>query len=138
MLSMVLEQKSQALLIEKRKYGIHVAQIVDKSILHGASFIFAVKGDLEDEKLKKILLSNLKMGSIETIRDLVNYHLSGFKLKVLTVAPRQIPYKVNFLYFKVELEEEDKEKLARSGGFAFYLSNEIPNIEYTLWAIRND
>lgn len=138
MLSMVLEQKSQALLIEKRKYGIYVSQIADKSILNGASFIFAVKGDLEDEKLKKVLLSNLKMGSIETIRDLVNYHLSGFKLKALAVAPRQIPYKVNFLYFKVELEEEDKEKLARSGGFAFHLSNEIPNIEYTLWAIRND
>jgi type VI secretion system protein ImpJ len=138
MLSMVLEQKSLALKIEKRKYGIHVSTLADKSIIQNSSFIFAIKGDLEDEKLKKVLLSNLKMGSIETIRDLVNYHLGGFKLKALSVAPRQIPYKVNFLYFKIELEEEDKEKLTRSGGFAFHLANEIPNIEYTLWAIRND
>jgi len=107
-------------------------------MINSSSFVFAVKADIEGDQLKKLLLSNLKMGSIETIRDLVNYHLGGFKLKSLTTAPRQIPYKVNYLYFKVELEAEDKEKLARSGGFAFHLSGELPNVDYTLWAIRND
>ncbi len=138
MLSMVLEQKSISLPVEKRKYGIYVIPVVDKSLISSCSFIFAVKADIEDDKLKKILLSNLKMGSIETIRDLVNYHLGGFKMKALSVAPRQIPYKVNYLYFKVEVESTDKEKIARSGGFAFHLSTELTDVDYALWAIRND
>jgi len=138
MLSMVLEQNSISLPVQKQKYGIHTAQIAEKSMISTSNFVFAVKADLEDDALKKLLLSNLKMGSIETIRDLVNYHLGGFKLKALATAPRQIPYKVNYLYFKVELQDEDKVKLTRSGGFAFHLSGELPNVEYTLWAIRND
>ncbi|WP_457744609.1 type VI secretion system baseplate subunit TssK [Sulfurimonas sp.] len=138
MLSMVLEQNSIALLVQKQKYGIYTAQITEKSMISTSSYIFAVKADLEDDVLKKLLLSNLKIGSIETIRDLVNYHLGGFKLKTLATAPRQIPYKVNYIYFKIELQDEDKVKLARSGGFAFHLSGELPNVEYTLWAIRND
>jgi len=138
MLSLVLEQKSISLPVEKRKYGIHVVPVVDKSLVSTCSFVFAVKADLEDDKLKKLLLANLKMGSNETIRDLVNYHLGGFKMKPLSVAPRQIPYKVNYLYFKVELESADQEKLVRSGGFAFHLSSELENVEYALWAIRND
>jgi len=138
MLSMVLEQNSVSLAVEKQKYGIYTSKIAEKSMINSSSFVFAVKADMDGEKLKKLLQSNLKMGSIETIRDLVNYHLGGFKLKSLATAPRQIPYKVNYVYFKVELEAEDKEKLARSGGFAFHLSGELPNVEYTLWAIRND
>jgi len=138
MLSMVLEQNSIALPVQKQKYGIYTVQIAEKSIITNSSFVFAIKADLEDDVLKKLLLSNLKMGSIETIRDLVNYHLGGYKLKALATAPRQIPYKVNYLYFKVELQDEDKVKLKRSGGFAFHLSGELPNVEYTLWAIRND
>lgn len=137
MLSMVLEQNSISLPVEKQKYGIYTSKITEKSIINSSIFVLAVKADVESEQLKKLLLSNLKMGSIETIRDLVNYHLGGFKLKPLTTAPRQIPYKINYIYFKVELEQEDKEKLTRSGGFAFHLSSELPNVEYTLWVIRN-
>lgn len=138
MLSMVLEQNSMALTIEKRKYGIYVARLDDKSLVDNAAFVLAVSADIEEEKRMKLLLANLKVGSIETIRNLVNYHLAGFTIKPLSVAPRQIPYRMDNLYFKVELTAEDKEKLKASGGFALHLSKEIPSIRYELWAIRND
>jgi type VI secretion system protein ImpJ len=138
MLSLVLEQNSIALPIQKQKYGIYTAKISEKSMVTTSSFILAIKADIDSDKLKKLLLANLKVGSIETIRDLVNYHLAGFKLKSLASAPRQIPYKVNYLYFQLEINSEDKEKLMNSGGFAFHLSGELPNVVYTLWAIRNN
>lgn len=138
MLSLVLEQNSTSLPIIQQKYGIYTSPIADKSMILTSSFIFAVKADVDEAKLKKFLQSNLKIGSIETIRDLVNYHLSGFKLKSLATAPRQIPYKVNFIYFKIDLSMEEKEKLTHSGGFAFHLTGEIKNITYAIWAIRND
>lgn len=137
MLSMVLEQNSFKLLIEQRKYGIFVAKMEDKTLIQTCSFVLAVTADMATEKLKKLLLDNLKMGTIETIRDLVNYHLAGFKIKPLPAAPRQIPYRVNHIYFKIELSAEDKRTLENSGGMAFYLAGEVEGIDYDLWAIRS-
>lgn len=138
MLTMVLEQKSSALAIQKQKYGIYTARLSEDASATNASFVLAVKADLAEEQLKKLLLANLKIGTVETIRDLVNYHLAGFKLKPLATAPRQIPYKVNYIYFKIDLKADEREKLTQSGTFAFHLAGEIPNIEYIIWAIRND
>ena len=138
MLSMVLEQNSITLNIEKRKYGISVAQIKDKEILYNSSFILTVTADEKEEEIKKSLMTNLKMGSIENIRNLVNYHLKGFKIKALPTPPREIPYRVNHLYFEIELETKDKDELAKSGGFAFHMSSELSNLEYALWAIRSN
>lgn len=55
-----------------------------------------------------MLTTGLKIGTIETIKNLVNFHLVGFKLKSLTTAPKEIPYKTNHLYFKIELTNENK------------------------------
>jgi type VI secretion system protein ImpJ len=137
MLSMVLEQNSVKLPIEKRKYGIHVAKLEDRSLVDSGAFVLAVTADIPSETLKKMLRANLKMGTIETIRDLVNYHLAGFKLTPLPAAPRQIPYRVNSIYFTIELTAEEKRSLKESGGMAFHLGGEIEGISYTLWAIRH-
>ena len=137
MLSMVLEQNSISLPIEERKYGIHVAQLKDKKMVKTSQFIFAVSADASTESIKETLMSNLKIGSIETIRELVNYHLVGFKIKPLSSPPREIPYRVNHLYFQIELTNENRVELERSGGFAFHLSAELPNVVYALWSIRS-
>lgn len=137
MLSAVLEQTSIKLPIEQRKYGIHVSKIEDKSLIDTSIFVLAVSSDMVPEKLKKLLLDNLKIGTIETIRDLVNYHLAGFKIRPLPTAPRQIPYRVNHLYFQLEISSEEKRTLHASGGMALHLSGDVSGIEYHLWAVRN-
>lgn len=137
MLESVLEQNSISLPVEKRKYGIYIAPIKDKTIINSSTFIFAVSAQMSSQKIKEILLNSLKLGTIETIKNLVNYHLVGFKLRTLSNAPKEIPYKVNYLYFSIELTEENKKELQKSSGFAFYLSNDIPDIQYALWAIKN-
>lgn len=137
MLSMVLEQNSIKLDVEQRKYGIYVAKIEDKSLIASGSFVFTVSADIVQDKLKKILLDNLKIGTIETIRDLVNYHLAGYKIKALPTPPQQIPYRVNNLYFQIEFKPEDKINLNKSGGLAFHLASEIENMTYDLWVIKD-
>lgn len=78
------------------------------------------------------------MGTIETIKNLVNYHLVGFKIKPLSSPPKEIPYRVNYLYFKLELDNKNKQELLKSAGFAFHLSSKLPNVKYALWAIKNN
>ncbi|RYA22266.1 type VI secretion system baseplate subunit TssK [Malaciobacter marinus] len=136
MLSMVLEQNSISLNIEQKKYGIYIAALNDKKILNDSTFIFAVSASISTEKLKEILTTGLKIGTIETIKNLVNFHLVGFKLKALNTAPKEIPYKTNHLYFKIELTQENKKELAKSAGFAFHLSTQVDDISYALWAIK--
>jgi type VI secretion system protein ImpJ len=136
MLSMVLEQNSVKLPLEERKYGIHVARIDDRSLVDSGLFVLAVTADVSTEQLKKLLLANLKMGTVENIRDLVNFHLAGYKLKPLAAAPRQIPYRMNYTYFGIELSPEDRQKLKSSGGMALHLTGEIEGIIYNLWVIR--
>ena len=138
MLSRVLEQNSIALTVEKRKYGIYISPIKDKAIINNSTFIFSVSADMPANKIKEVLLSSLKLGTIETIKNLINYHLVGFKIRTLSSPPKEIPYKVNHLYFSIELSEENKKILLKSSGFAFYLSSDIPNIDYSIWAIKND
>lgn len=138
MLTMVLEQNSISLAIEERKYGIHIVPIKDKELVKNSTFIFSVNADLSAQKIKETLVTGLKIGTIETIKNLVNYHLVGFKIKPLPNPPKEIPYRVNHLYFKLELNEKNLNELFKSAGFAFHLSAELPNVKYSLWAIKNN
>lgn len=138
MLSAVLEQNSIKMPIEARKYGIYVSKIEDKTLIDTCGFVLAVSSDIPPEKLKKMVMDNLKIGTIETIRDLVNYHLAGYRIKVLPTAPRQIPYRVNHTYFQLDITAEEKKVLHTSGGMALHLTGEIEGIEYHLWAIRGN
>ncbi len=138
MLTMVLEQNSISLPIEERKYGIYIAPIKDRELIKNSSFIFSVNADLSAEKIKEILVTGLKIGTIETIKNLVNYHLVGFKIKPLSNPPKEIPYRINHLYFKLELNDKNEAELLKSAGFAFHLSSTLPNVSYALWAIKNN
>jgi type VI secretion system protein ImpJ len=137
MLSMVIEQGATALTIEKRKYAINVIKIPDKELLKNSSFILSVTANMSTDKLKESLMSHLKMGNIENIRHLVNYHLSGYTIKSLPSPPREIPYRMNNLYFSIELNNEELVELDKSGGFAFHMAHELEDVEYSLWVIRN-
>lgn len=138
MLNVVLEQNSISIPIKKHKFGVMVAKLPDFKVLTNSTFILAIYADVQNDKLIKFLLSNLKIGTTENIRNLVNYHLAGFKIKYLSAAPRQIPYRMNYIYFKIELDKGNIKELKKSTGFAFHLSKELPNAIYNLWAIRND
>ena len=74
---------------------------------------------------------------MERIRDLVNLHLPGIKVKPLPVAPRQIAFHANKTYFILELSSEELAQLRHSGGFAFHVSGELAELELNFWAIRN-
>ncbi|HLA32255.1 MAG TPA: type VI secretion system baseplate subunit TssK, partial [Pseudomonas sp.] len=91
----------------------------------------------DSEELRNRLPAHLKVGPVERIRQLVNLHLPGIKVKPLPVAPRQIPFHSGKTYFALELGSEELAQLERSGGFAFHVSGEFSGLELKFWAIRN-
>ncbi|MEJ2609159.1 MAG: type VI secretion system baseplate subunit TssK [Candidatus Thiodiazotropha sp.] len=135
-LSMVLEQKAVAIPLEERKYGIRVASIADHSLLSDASFVLAVNANMPVDALQRRFPTQSKIGPVEKIRDLVNLQLPGIGLRILSVAPRQIPYNAGFSYFELDKSSDYWNLLETSGGCAIHISGEFPGLELELWAIK--
>ena len=133
---MVLEQSAISIELQDRKYGVRVAVIPDQELLKTAHFVLAVNAQLPVEALRTRFPAQVKIGSVEHIRDLVNLALPGIPLNSLPVAPRQIPFHAGFSYFELERGGEIWKQLERSGGLAMHVAGEFPGLELEFWAIR--
>ena len=137
-LSMVMEQNAISIPLQDRKYGIRVATIPDVELQRNAQFVLAVAAQLPGDTLRARFPTQVKIGTVEHIRDLVNLQLPGVLLRPLPVAPRQIPYHAGYTYFELETRGSDMWKqLENSGGMAMHIAGDFPGLELEFWAIRS-
>ncbi|NAT22583.1 type VI secretion system baseplate subunit TssK [Pseudomonas syringae] len=137
LLSIVVEQHALELELQPRQYGVLVSPRIDRELLGTASFVLAARAQCDAEELRVRLPSHLKVGSVESIRELVALHLPGIRLRPLPVAPRQIPFHANKTYFVLDIDDQAQIGIDKSGGFAFHVSGEFSGLELQFWAIRN-
>jgi len=135
-LSTVIEQTAIQIPLQQRAYGVRVGPIVDRGILRSSSFVLAVQADVPTETLRRLFPSQVKIGAVEHIRELVNVALPGIAVRPLPVAPRQLPFYAGATYFELDRNSAHWKELQASGGFAIHLSGEFPNLNIELWAIR--
>ena len=135
-LSAVLEQTAVSIPLDPRKYGISVGVIADRKLINTAGFILAVSADIPAENLRRHFSGQAKLGPVEEIRQLVNSALPGIPMRALPVAPRQIPYSANVVYFELDGDNANWGKMTTSGGIAVHVSGEYPGLKMELWAIR--
>lgn len=138
--SLSLEEAEAAIRIpiEERQYGIRVAIITDRErpLLTKATFILAVRADMATDLLRSRFPTQVKIGPVERIAQFVNHHLPGIGVSALPVAPREIPYRADFIYFRLDRSSEFWKQLLNSGGFAFHVGGEFPGLEMVFWAIK--
>lgn len=135
-LSMVLEQTAIPIPLKQRAYGIRVGALADLSLLDQANFVLAVSASMPAEELQARFPSQVKIGSVETIRDLVNSALPGIPIQPLGAAPRQIPFHAGYIYFQLDRGSNYWSSLKTSGGFAMHVGGEFPDLQMEFWAIR--
>ncbi|MBV8491978.1 MAG: type VI secretion system baseplate subunit TssK [Alphaproteobacteria bacterium] len=135
-LSAVLEQNAIAIPLQERRYGVRVGAITDRSILRSSTFVLTVLADVPTETLQRLFPSQVKIGAVEHIRDLVNVAIPGIAVRPLPVAPRQIPFYAGASYFELDRNSPHWQQMQSSGGFAIHVSGEFPNLRLELWAIR--
>src|SRR5205823_1010657 len=80
-LSAVLEQTAVAIPLQERRYGVRVGPITDRSILRAACFVLTVQADVPTETLQRLFPSQVKIGAVEHIRDLVNVAIPGIAVR---------------------------------------------------------
>jgi type VI secretion system protein ImpJ len=137
-LSMVLEQSAIRIDLHDRKHGVRVAVISDVELQRNATFVLAVTSQLPGEAVRSRFPTQVKIGPVERIRDLVNLQLPGVVLQPLSVAPRQIPFHSGASYFELETRNSDLwRQLEQSGGFAMHIAGEFPGLDLAFWAIRS-
>ncbi|WP_322885854.1 type VI secretion system baseplate subunit TssK (plasmid) [Sinorhizobium medicae] len=136
-LSTVLEQTAIPLPLRQHKYGIHLAEVSDRSLFTTANFVLAVRADVETERLQREFATQIKVGPAEKIKELVNVALQGITINPLAVAPRQIPFHVGVTYFEIDQQSRLWKDMPHSAGLALHVAGDFPNLEMALWAIRS-
>lgn len=136
-LSAVLEQTAINIPLQERKWGMRVGVIADKSLLKTATFCLSVKADMPPEVLRRNFPTQVKIGPVEQIRELVNVQLGGIGARPLPVAPREVPYHAGASYFELDRSSPYFGQLATSGGIAIHLAGDFPQVTMELWAIKS-
>lgn len=135
-LSMVLEQHALLLSLQQRKNNVQLAPIHDKNLLGTALFVLVAQADMDQESLRALLPKQIKIGTPENIRELVNTHLPGVKIHPMPVAPRQIPFHAGKSYFQLDFTSQQRAQLEASTGCALHVSGTFPGLLLQLWAIK--
>ncbi|MBO1073698.1 type VI secretion system baseplate subunit TssK [Roseomonas marmotae] len=135
-LSMVLEQSAVPIPLRQHKYGVHVAEVADRTLYASAAFVLAVRADVRAERLRRELPSQIKIGPAEKLKELVNVALPGIGITALPVAPRQIPFHVGVTYFEIDQQSPLWREMRTASALALHVAGEFPNLEMALWAIR--
>lgn len=136
-LSIVLEPRAVSIQLDRRRYGLMVAPLQDKSLLRDADFILAVRARMPMEDLRRLFVQQTKVASAEKIRELISLQLPGVPLSPLPVAPRQLPYHAGYTYYQLDKNSAAWSMLANASGFAFHVAGEFPDLDVQFWAIRN-
>ena len=135
-LSVVMDAQAVPIALDERQFGIRVAVLPDKELLRSASFVLAVNAQMPPEALRGSFPAQVKIGSVEKIRDLVNLQLPGIGLRPLPVAPRQLPFYAGYTYFELDSASEYFQHLHQSAGVALHVAGEFPGLQMQFWAIR--
>ncbi|EAR22500.1 type VI secretion system baseplate subunit TssK [Nitrococcus mobilis] len=118
------------------RHGICVARVEDLALFESANFVLAVGASVPTEELRSRFPLQVKAGPVERIAELVNNNLPGIELLPVPVAPRQIPFYTNCIYFEFSRRGPLWQQLATSGGLAVHVAGQFADLKMDLWAIR--
>ena len=138
-LSKILAPTAIAIPLQKRKFGVQVAIIEDTGLFKAATFVVAARGQMPIDALARQFPTQVKFAPVEQITQRVNSALPGIPMRALQVAPRQLPYVGNTLYYELDRNNADwkqMEKPGGTGGLAVHLGAALLDIELELWAIK--
>ncbi|MFK4532243.1 type VI secretion system protein ImpJ [Bradyrhizobium ottawaense] len=136
LLAVVIESAAISLPLQDRGYGILTGLITDRTLFQDSRFVLIAVASVPGETLRNQLPVQMKVGSVEQIRDLVNLQLPGVPIHALAVAPRELPYIQNAAYFELDQSVEQWRMLSRSAAFAFHVSGDYSDLHLEFWAIR--
>ena len=137
MLSVVVEQNAVNIPLTEREYGIWLGEIADRMLFQGQRrFVLIAQANVALETIRTQMPIQIKVGPVEQIRELVNLQLPGIGIESLSVAPREIPFIQNAVYFELDPANSLWSQFPSSAAFALHVSGAYPGLKLELWAIQ--
>ena len=134
--SLIADRHGLELPLERQANGSLVAAIHDRSLLEDARFILIVRENAPREVDQVKIENRLKVGSVDTLREIVNLQLSGIPCKTVPVVPRGLPYYPNAGYLEVDRTAPLWEEVRASASLAIYIAGGQTQCDLQLWAVR--
>ena len=131
-----IEPNAVRIPLKEPRFGIRAGLVQDTTLLSTADFVLAVRADMPLEDLRKHFPPQAKIGSVNNIKQLIESGVPGIPLQALSVAPRQIKYYSDFVYFQLASGGDHWPAAGQSAGFAVYVGGEFPGLDMQFWAIR--
>ncbi|MEL7046028.1 MAG: type VI secretion system baseplate subunit TssK [Pseudomonadota bacterium] len=135
-LDTTIDENATNIPLQERRFGVRVASINDQTLLDSATFVLAIAADLPADEIRKRLPAQIKIGSVEMIRQLVNRALPGVMIRSMPVAPRQIPYHAGNVYFELDHSSGMWDDVRKARSLALHIAGDYPELKLELWAIR--
>nr|WP_207280713.1 type VI secretion system baseplate subunit TssK [Thiocystis violacea] len=129
-------ERAIAIPIKERQFGFRIALVDDRSLLAGSRFVLSAQANLDSQTLRNRFPTQVKIGPVEKIQELVKLALPGIALRPMPTAPLEIPYHAGFDYFELDRKSDYWSQLAGGGGFGMHIGGEFPDLKLELWAIR--
>lgn len=136
MLSVVVVRNAVNIPLTEREYGIWLGEIEDRMIFRGRRLVLIAQADMALETIRTQMPIQIKIGPVEQIRELVNLQLPGIVIEALSVAPREIPFIQNAVYFELNTNNPLWAQMPNSAAFALHVSGSYPGLRLELWAIQ--
>jgi type VI secretion system protein ImpJ len=136
MLSVIVERNAISIPLSERDFGIWLGEIEDRLTFAGRRFVLIAQANVALEMIRRQMPIQIKIGPVEQIRDLVNLQLPGIGIAPLSVAPREIPFIQNAVYFELDGNNPLWAQFPDSAAFALHVSGSYPGLRLELWAIQ--
>ena len=136
LLSVVVEQNAVSIPLTERDFGIWLGEPDDRTVFHGRRFVLIAQANVGLETIRTRLPIQIKIGPVEQIRELVNLQIPGIAIEALSVAPREIPFIQNAVYFELDGANQLWSAMPASAAFALHVSGQYPGLALELWAIQ--
>lgn len=136
MLSLVVERSAVSIPLSEREFGIWLGEIADRMMFQQRRFVLIAQANVALETIRTQMPIQIKIGPVEQIRELVNLQLPGIRIEPLSVAPREIPFIQNAVYFELDRNNALWGDFPDSAAFALHVSGNYPGLHLELWAIQ--
>jgi type VI secretion system protein ImpJ len=107
--------------------SLYAASIDDDKYLHETRWYLAVSADVRDADLVERVPGTLKAGSASHVDEMIRQALPGLKMTFKPDPPSEIPVRLKYKYFALDLSGKVWQGIQRARNLAVYVPDDFPN-----------
>lgn len=121
-----------ALPLKLTQPSIYSTTIDDEAYLRDSKFYLAVNAAMEDAELVHHAPKLMKIGAAAHVEQMIRQALPGLRITYVSAPPSEIPVKLKYKYFNLELAGKPWEGIQRARNFGVYVPRDIPDPQLEL------